>query len=1223
MPEFVHLHLHSDYSMLDGACRIDRLVSRVKSLSMKACALTDHGNLFGAVEFYKAAKDSGIKPLVGCEVYLVEGSRLDKTRAVDGEKGFYHLGLLARNVEGYQNLLKIVSDSHVNGFYYKPRTDLEFLATHSRGLIGFSGCLAAPIPQALLSEDYNLARNRTSRFVDLFGKENFFIEIQDHGLTEQRRIIPGLLKLAAEFDLKVIASNDVHYINASDAGPHDTMLCIQTGAKLADEKRMRFDSREFFVKSAEEMAALFPDHPEALANTLAVAEMCDLKIEFGKNRYPVFPLPPEMAAQGVDRVSLLRRQCVEGLLLRYGVSYEGPEWTDRAEPARRASEPGLPRELVERMDFELKTIEKMGFVDYFLIVADFIAFAKQQGIPVGPGRGSGAGCLVAYLLRITDIDPIRFRLLFERFLNPERVSPPDFDIDFCMRRRDEVIDYVRRKYGESCVANIATFGTFGAKTVVRDIARVQDIPFAEADRLAKLIPDGMHPESKAPWTLEEAIQANSELQQELRLSERNRMIVEQGQVLEGMARNVGKHAAGIVIVDRPMDEFVPVTLQEGALTTQYSKDWVEKLGLLKMDFLGLKTLTILADAEEHVRRTVDPEFSIERVPLDDPRTYALINSGRTVGVFQLESGGMQNACRQVGVDNIDDINAVLALYRPGPMAFIPDYARGKKDPSSITYPHKLLEPVLKETHGIIVYQEQVMECARVVAGYSLGGADMLRRAMGKKNKEEMDRQRSIFVEGAQKTHGIASEKAEEIFALLDKFAQYGFNKSHSAAYAVISYQTAYLKANFPVQFMAAVLSNEAGDADKVAHFIAEATAMGIKVLGPDMNESRHLFTPVIQRRPGLSDDPSGATGAELLLKTPRGGSGSIRFGLGAVKGVGEMAAAKIIEEREANGPFSGIQDLLVRLDTKAVNKRVLENLIKTGAFDSFGLLRGRLLQGLDGLLAEASTKQRDRLAGQTSLFDLLGDSAASPSLPSQDLSFSTGEDLPLAERLRAEKELLGLYLTGHPLDRYFGLAEALTSTAPEQLSRLPDRSDWRICGLASGIEKRLSKKDNRPWANFTLSTREGSVQLQLFPEAFEQSGQHLVPESAVMVQGTVALRNGEVRVNVDAVSPLDRVFASNVARVLFVLDSAAGCEEFFRLLRDEIDRSRGATTVELGLRLPGGKVVAAELSSSLAWGVTAEAFQRLRKHEAVLGCQIDARPIQTLERKRSFKKTER
>ncbi|HEX2099745.1 MAG TPA: DNA polymerase III subunit alpha, partial [Candidatus Synoicihabitans sp.] len=811
---FVHLHVHTDYSLLDGACRIDRLVERAAALGMNALALTDHGNLYGAIEFYNAAKAKGIKPLIGCELYLAEGSRLEKNGRAEDGKSYYHLGLIAKNLKGYQNLLKLVSDAHLRGFYYKPRTDYDTLAQHAEGLIGFTGCLASVVPQHLLHDRWEEARAACARFVDIFGRENYFVEIQDHGIAEQRKIIPGLLKLGEEFGLKVICSNDVHYVHACDAGPHDAMLCIQTGAKLAEENRMRFDGTQFFLKSRAEMEKTFGEVPESVTNTQLVAEMCDLAIPFpkGSERYPRYPLPPEIT---VDRPSYLHQLCAEGLRRRYNV--DTAEVATRPVVAERLAKltnlpPGqkpqppdyqalaLEEELVVRMDYELAIINVTGFVDYFLVVWDFIHWAKQREIPVGPGRGSGAGCLVAYLLGITNIDPIRFKLLFERFLNPERVSPPDFDIDFCMRRREDVINYVREKYGRDCVANIITYGTLGAKMVIRDVARVNDLPFAEADRLAKMIPDELN------ISLEDAITKSAELRTEIDRNPIAKRIVESGRVLEGMVRNTGKHAAGIIITDQPLDDFVPLTLQEGDVTVQFDMNAVGKLGLLKMDFLGLKTLTVIADAVDNVRRSANPQFDIEAIPLDDPKTYELLNSGKTVGVFQLESGGMQNACKLVGVSNIDDINAICALYRPGPMAFIPDYARGKKDPASVSYPHPLLEQSLQETYGIIVYQEQVMECAKIIAGYTLGGADMLRRAMGKKDAEAMAKERIKFVEGAKRVNNIEEKKANEIFDLLNKFASYGFNKSHSAAYALVSYQTAYLKANYPVQFMAAVLT---------------------------------------------------------------------------------------------------------------------------------------------------------------------------------------------------------------------------------------------------------------------------------------------------------------------------------------------------------------------------------------------------------------------------------
>ncbi|MFM9093110.1 MAG: DNA polymerase III subunit alpha, partial [Verrucomicrobiota bacterium] len=961
-PQFVHLHVHTDYSLLDGCCRIDRLVERAVEMGMGAMALTDHGNLYGAIEFYQQAKARGLKPLIGCELYLVEHSRLEKHGRNDDEgKTIFHLGLLAKNLRGYQNLLKLVSDAHLKGFYYKPRTDLETLAHHAEGLIGFTGCLASLVPQHLLHGREEEARRACGRFVEIFGRENFFVELQDHGLPEQRQIIPGLLQLAGEFGLKVVCSNDVHYVRQADAGPHDAMLCIQTGAKIEEEKRMRFTGQEFYLKSGAEMARLFAEVPDAVPNTRLVAEMCDLAIPFpkGSERYPRYPLPPEVKT---DRTGYLHHLCLEGLRQRYGFDpalvAAQPAIAERLDRIRHppaGQKPQAPdysgltrdEELVVRLEFELAIIGVTGFVDYFLVVWDFIAWAKAQGIPVGPGRGSGAGCLVAYLLGITNLDPIRFRLLFERFLNPERVSPPDFDIDFCMRRRGEVIDYVRRKYGEQCVANIITYGTLGAKMVIRDVSRVHNLPFAEADRLAKMVPDELN------ITLEDAVAKSAELRDEVARNPVAKRIMDQARVLEGMVRNTGKHAAGIIITDQPLEEFVPLTLQEGDITVQFDMNAVGTLGLLKMDFLGLKTLTVIADAVAHIRRGADPAFDIETIPLDDPATYALLNAGRTVGVFQLESPGMQNACRQVGVSNIDDINAICALYRPGPMAFIPDYARGKKDPASVSYPHPLLEQSLRETHGIIVYQEQVMECAKIIAGYTLGGADMLRRAMGKKDAEAMAKERLKFVEGAGRVNRLDERKANEIFDLLNKFASYGFNKSHSAAYALVSYQTAYLKANHPVAFMAAVLTAELGNADKVAHFVAEAGAMGITVLGPDVNESRETFTPV---------------------------GGRIRFGLGAIKGVGELAAQQIIAEREQGGPYRDFEDFARRIDGRAINKRVLEHLVKTGAFDYAGAPSRALFDGIDGALAAAAAAARDRAAGTHSLLAPLG-GAPAPTAP--------------------------------------------------------------------------------------------------------------------------------------------------------------------------------------------------------------------------------------------------
>ena len=1172
---FVHLHVHSDYSLLDGCCRIDRLMDRALELGMGALALTDHGNLYGAIEFYNAAKAKGLKPLVGCELYLVETSRLEKHGRSDEGKTIFHLGLLARNLAGYQNLLKLVSDAHLKGFYYKPRTDLETLAQHADGLIGFSGCLASLVPQHLLHGREEEARRACGRFVEIFGRENFFIELQDHGIPEQRRIIPGLLKLAEEFRLKVICTNDVHYVRNSDAGPHDALLCIQTGAKIADEKRMRFDGTQFYLKSRAEMAALFAEVPDSVLNTQLVAEMCELAIPFpkGSERYPKYPLPPEVKT---DRTGYLRALCLAGLRTRYGVD---------ADAAEQAADPALARTLRERMDYELSIIARTGFEDYFLVVWDFIAWARKQGIPVGPGRGSGAGCLVAYLLGITNLDPLRFKLLFERFLNPERVSPPDFDIDFCMRRRGEVIDYVRAKYGKDCVANIITYGTLGAKMVMRDVARVHNLPYAEADRLAKMIPDEL------AISLEDALKKSAEFRDEVARNPAAKRIVDQALVLEGMVRNTGKHAAGIIITDRPLQEFVPLTEQEGDVTVQFDMNAVGKLGLLKMDFLGLKTLTVIADAVENIRRTADPAFDLEAVGFDDPKTYELLNSGRTTGVFQLESGGMQNLCRQIGLSSIDEIVALIALYRPGPMEWIPDYVRGKKDPDSVKFPHPLLEEVCRETYGVMVYQEQVMEAAKIIAGYTLGGADMLRRAMGKKDAEAMAKERAKFVEGALRTNGIEERTADSIFDILNKFAGYGFNKSHSAAYAVLSYQTGYLKANHPVPFMAAMLSSELGNSEKVAHFVAECEAMGLKVLGPDVNESRENFTPV---------------------------GGKIRFGLAGIKGVGEMAAQKIIDERDRHGLFRDFDDFVARVDSRAINKRVLEHLAKTGAFDFSGAPRRRLFEGIDAAMAAVAATARDKAAGQHSFLDLI---AAEPSANGGGRPASAEDgadgDFSSAERLAFEKELLGFYVTGHPMNAYDGLSEAIDTFPLDQLLAQPDRSEFRLCGIVSNVVKKLSKKDNRPWAAFTLAARQGSLPLNMFADAFAAHGALLVENAIVLVQGTVIVGGEGPRINVKEAYPLDPQIAGTVRRVVWLLHPAhPEVPAFLRELRETLARESGDTRVALGFPFEDRVAPVAEASTALAWKLGAPSFQRLRAHPAIAGVQLETRPLELKQDRR-------
>jgi DNA polymerase-3 subunit alpha len=1270
--DFVHLHVHTDYSLLDGACRIDRLMDRTAELGMKALALTDHGNLFGAIDFYNQAKSRGIKPLIGCEIYLTEGSRLERTGRSEEGKSIFHMGLLAQNQTGYQNLLKLVSDAHLRGFYYRPRADFETLARCSKGLIAFTGCLAALVPQRLLQGRYEDARKATARFVDIYGRENFFVEIQDHGLAPQRKIVPDLLKLAHEFNLKVVCTNDVHYVRAEDAGPHDALLCIQTGAKLADADRMRFDSKQFYLKSQQEMQVLFDEVPEAIANTHAVAEMCDLKIPFpkGSERYPRYPLPPEVKT---DRAGYLKELCIEGLHRRYGIHYGSR--TVVADSSIKLPNQHTAEELCERTDYELSIIQQTGYTDYFLVVWDFIHWARQQGIPVGPGRGSGAGSIVAYLLAITNLDPLRFKLLFERFLNPERVSPPDFDIDFCMRRRGEVIDYVRGKYGKGCVANIITYGTLGAKMVIRDVSRVHNLPYAEADRLAKMIPDELN------ITLDDSIAKSAELRLEIERNPVAREIVEEARVLEGMVRNTGKHAAGIIITDTPLEEYVPLTLQEGDVTVQYDMNAVSKLGLLKMDFLGLKTLTVIADAVENVRRTANPAFDIEQIPLDDAKTFALLNSGRTTAVFQLESSGMQALCRQLQVSTIDEIIALIALYRPGPMEWIPDYIRGKKDPSTVKFPHPLLEDVCRETYGVMVYQEQVMEAAKVIAGYTLGGADMLRRAMGKKDPVAMAQERGKFVAGARTMHGIDETVSDAIFDILNKFAGYGFNKSHSAAYAILSYQTGYLKANFPVQFMAAVLSSELGNAEKVSHFIDEALALDIPVLGPDVNESREMFTPVIHQAAGsqASSVESGTAATAPSTQYSSAPAAAIRFGLAGIKGVGEQAAERILAEREAGGPFRDFQDFLLRMDARAINKRVLENLIATGAFDFSGGAReelfaqideslsalGELVRKYPALRPDAPETRRPPESVETMLFDLpdsavpapppdrarlaaefaellrhtrkapapasavdpgdhgmldLGagahaaartNGARSPGTPAPD------RQLTAATRLQFEKELLGFYISGHPMNAYAGLAEAINTVPEDQVRDLADRSEFRLCGVATAITKKLSKKDNRPWAAFTLATKRAALPMNLFSEAYEEYAKNLVAETPVLVQGNVLGGTDGVRINVRECYPLDQTVTSLVKKITWLLyPDSPDLAAFLRLLRGTVDGNYGDTRLEFGFVFEGRIASFAEVSAGLGWKLVPADFQRLRAHPAVAGTLVETKRLQLRETRR-------
>jgi|688.fasta_scaffold03697_10 DNA polymerase-3 subunit alpha len=1066
MPDsFVHLHLHSDYSLLDGAVRIDQVVKRAQEYQMPAVAITDHGNLFGAIDFYMAAMKTQpklkkgevaaeeqlakiVKPILGCEIYLAPGSMHEK-QEVPGRKRASHLTLLASSNEGFDNLSKLVSQAHLHGQWYKPRVDKDLLRQYSKGIICLSGCINGEINEFLLSDRKDEAEKSLREFLDIYGKENFFLEIQDHNTEAQRKSARQMVEWAKQYGLRNVATNDVHFLNKADHESHDIMICIGTGASIYDQNRMTY-SPEVYFKSAEEMRALFAELPDACDATLDIAERCELKIHLDSTsieRYPQYPMP-----DGGDRNEYLRKLTQEGLERRYG--------RDRA----------LNDDVLQkRMEVELALLKEKNFTSYFLIVWDFINWAREHGIPVGPGRGSAAGSLVAFCLGITDIDPLRFELVFERFLNPERVSPPDIDIDFCQTRRPEVIQYVREKYGDLSVCHIITFGTMGAKSVIRDVGRVLGWSYGDSDALAKMIPNELNID------LEESVKKNPELAAKLEADGNAQELWRHATFLEGLTRGTGVHAAGVVIGDRPLDNFIALTRdKEESVLSQYAMKPLTELGMLKMDFLGLKTLTVIQEAEHWIHQRV-PGFKVADAPLDDLKTFELIKRGETVAVFQMESGGMVNTCKQLGPDTIEEIIAILALYRPGPMQFIADYIKRKKGLEKVEYPHPLLEKIAKETYGILVYQEQVMQAANVLAGFSLGGADILRRAMGKKDAEEMARQRLIFVEGCLKTNGIPSKQANAVFDLLEKFAQYGFNKSHSAAYGIVTYRTAYLKANYPVEFMAGVLSYEISNPDKIANFVSECFEMGIKVLPPDINRSALKFAPEFVLKPDVdpnTQDPN----------VPN----SIRYGLSAIKNVGEGAMEAAIDEREKNGPFTSLEDFAARMDNRAVNKKLMEALVKAGAFDFTGELRAVMFGKLEQVLASAALMQKDRKAGQGGLFDdfdLAKPKKKKSESDTPTIVWTTDEVLAF------EKELLGFYVSGHPLDSYRGHFDSVKLTkiaAIEEIDTNEKASTHTIAGILSQLEVRYSKKDNRPFATFKVEDFTGVQEMMCWSDDYEK-----------------------------------------------------------------------------------------------------------------------------------------
>ena len=1067
---FVHLHLHTKYSLLDGACHIKPLVHRAKELGMSALAITDHGVMYGTIDFYKTCKAEGIKPIIGCEIYiLAKAHRSNRDHSVP----YHHLVLLAKNEEGYLNLAQINTIAHMEGFYYKPRIDKETLRAHSAGLIGLAACLQGEINCHLKERHLDEAEKVAREYMDIFGPDNFYLELQDHGIPEQKIVNEGVRELCRRTGLKAVVTNDVHYLHQSHAEAHEVMLCIQTQTVMSDPKRMRYATNEFYFKSREELEKLFPSDTEAFDITQEIADRCNVTLTFSNGKaeslhFPTFEVPEGFA----DGRSYLIHLGKEGLKRHYGFDYDHPQAEDQ-------------KKLVERFDYEVGIIQKTGFVNYFLVVSDFVKWSRSHGVPVGPGRGSGAGSLLAYSLDITQLDPIRFDLIFERFLNPERISPPDFDIDFCQARRERTIEYVKEKYGKDRVAQIVTFGQLGAKTVIRDIARVLEIPLNKSGEFCKMIPED------PKITLAKAKTENPQFAAACNVDPDLRRIMQYAEVLEGLYRGTGVHAAGVVIGDKPLIDLVPLARdKDGSPVTQYAKEPVEECGLLKMDFLGLKTLTVLQEAVDLVKLVHNEEVVLETLPLDDAKTFDLFQRADTVGVFQLESGGMRRILTDLQPNCIEEIIAILALYRPGPMDMIPSFVKRKKGQEKIVYDHPKLEPILKETYGIMVYQEQVQRAAQALAGYSLGKADMLRRAMGKKKLEVMIKERAGFVEGCMKTNNIPADQAGQIFDNIEKFAGYGFNKAHAAAYGIVTYQTAYMKAHYPAEFMCAQISSEIGNFDKLPGFVAEAEEMGLKVLPPDVNRSLDRFAPE---------------------------DGNVRYGLAGIKSVGEGAAEAIVRERKAHGPFTSFTNFCERIDPASVNKRVLEALIKCGAMDCFGLHRARLFTNVDFGFSRAAEKLREKQSGQSNLFDMLSGG---------DAGSATADSLPDCppwtekENLTYERELLGIYMTGHPLNRYRRIIKDIQTFSLTKLADAPDNKDIRVAGMAASVSRRISKQTKEPWAIIVLDSGETNIEVLVFSEAFKKFEGACVADQPVLICGTLSKRDDQPKIIAREVYPL-------------------------------------------------------------------------------------------------------
>ena len=1068
---FTHLHVHTEYSLLDGSNKIKEYVKRVKELGMDSAAITDHGVMYGVIDFYKACKAEGINPILGCEVYVAPNSRFDK-ELTGGEDRYYHLVLLAENNKGYENLMKIVSRGFTEGYYYKPRVDMELLQEYHEGIIALSACLAGEVQRYIQKGLVDEAKKAALKYQDCFGKGNYFLELQDHGLPEQKLVNTTLLQMSRELDIPMVVTNDVHYTYADDVKPHDILLCLQTGKKLSDEDRMRYEGGQYYVKSEEEMKGLFPYAWEAVENTQRIADRCHVEIEFGVTKLPKFDVP-----EGYNSWTYLNKLCYDGLKERYG---------DENAPAGETGQT-----LKERLDYELNVIQTMGYVDYFLIVWDFINYAKQNGIMVGPGRGSAAGSIVSYCLKITNIDPIRYNLLFERFLNPERVSMPDIDIDFCFERRQEVIDYVGRKYGQEKVVQIVTFGTLAAKGVIRDVGRVMDLPYAYVDSLAKMIPNELN------ITIDKALQMNPDMRKLYETDEQVKELIDMSRRLEGLPRHTSMHAAGVVICSRPAEDLVPLSRgADGSITTQFTMTTIEELGLLKMDFLGLRTLTVLRDAVKLVKQSTGKEINLDQIDFDDKKVLASIGTGKTDGVFQLESAGMKNFMKELKPQNLEDIIAGISLYRPGPMDFIPKYIKGKSNFGTVTYLCPQLEPILSPTYGCLVYQEQVMQIVRDLGGYTLGRSDLVRRAMSKKKQAVMEKERANFVYGNPEegvpgcvANGIPENVASKIYDEMMDFAKYAFNKSHAACYAVVSYQTAYLKYYYPVEFMAALMTSVIDNPGKVAEYIMVCRSMGITILPPDINQGESGFSV---------------------------NGNSIRYSLTAIKSVGRPVIDAVVNERKERGAYTNLQDFITRMADKDINKKAIENFIKAGALDSLGGTRKQFMSAYVQIMDHIVHDRKNNMAGQISLFDIVDESEKS----SYDVRLPDVGEYSKDMILAFEKEVLGIYVSGHPLEEFEDLwRRGITNTTADFVleeesgeTRVRDNASCTIGGIISNKKIKYTKND-KIMAFLQIEDLVGTVEVIVFPRDYEKNSMKLLEDNKVFIKGHVSLeedRDGKV-----------------------------------------------------------------------------------------------------------------